>query len=72
MSPEQALIQADIDYQAADINKKIQQHIVASQGHSAELDGAFIIAIEMVCQFLCLFKHTKLLFPTSGVTNVCA
>ena len=72
MSPRSALNQADLGYQRADVDKKIQQHVVASQGHSAELDGAFFIAIEMVCQFLCLFKHTKLLFPTSGVINVCA
>ena len=59
MSPHPALNQADLDYQRADVDKKIQQHVVASQGHSAELDRAFIMAIEMVCPFLCLFKPYK-------------
>jgi len=56
MLPGPALIQADLDYQKANVDKKIQQHVVASDRHSAELDGAFIMAIEMVCLFLCLFK----------------
>ena len=51
-----ALIQADLDYQKADLDKKVQQHVMASQGHSVKLDRAFIMAIEMVCLFLCLFK----------------
>ncbi len=55
----QALIQADLDYQTAYADKKIEQHIVASQGHSAELDRAFIMALEMVCLFLFLFKPYK-------------
>ncbi len=29
---------------------------MASQGHSAELDSTFIMALEMVRLFLCLFK----------------
>ncbi len=49
-----ALIQADLDYQKVDVDKKIQQHIAASQGRSAELDRAFIMATEMVRQILCL------------------
>ena len=52
MLPGPALIQADLDYHTADVDKKIQQHIVASQGHSVELDRAFVMAIEMVCLFL--------------------
>ncbi len=51
MLPGQALIRADLVYRTADVDKKIQQHIVASQGHSAELDSAFIMALEMVRLF---------------------
>ena len=47
MFPKQALIQADLDYQKADIDQKIQHYIAASQGHSAELDSAFIMGIEI-------------------------
>ena len=64
MLPGPALIQADLDYQMAGVDKKIQQHIVASQGYSVELDTAFIMAIEMVCLFCVCSSHTKLLFPT--------
>ncbi len=67
-----ALIRADLDYQRAEADKKIQQHIVASRGQSAELDSTFIMAIEMVRLFCVCLNHTKLLFPTSGVTNGCA
>ncbi len=62
MLPGPALIQADLDYHTADVNKKIQQHIVASQGHDVELDRAFIMAIEMVCLFCVCSNHTKLYF----------
>ena len=72
MLPGPALIQADLDYQTADVDKKIQQHIVASERHSVELDRAFILDIEMVCLFCVYSNHTKLLFPTSGMTNVYA
>ena len=51
MLPGPALIQADLDYQTADVDKKIQQHIVASERHSAELDRAFVMDIEMVRLF---------------------
>jgi len=67
--PGPALIQADCDYQKANIDKKIQKYVVASEGHSAKLDGAFVMAIEMVRLFLCLFKQYQVLFPTSGVTS---
>ncbi len=72
MLPGPALIQADLDYQMAGVDKKIQQHIAASQEYSAKLDRAFIMAIEMVHLFCVCSNHTKLLFPTSGVTNLCA
>ncbi len=74
MLPGPALIQADLDYQTADVDKKIQQHVMASEGHSAsaKLDMAFIMGIEMVCLFCVCSNHTKLLFPTSGMTNVYA
>ncbi len=72
MSPGPALIQADLDYQTADVDKKILQHVVESEGYSAELDKAFIMGIKMVCLFCVFSNHTKLLFPTPGMTNVCA
>src|SRR6266404_6316270 len=70
MLPGPALIQVNLDYQTAGVDKKVQQHITASQGHSAELDTAFIMAIEMVHLFCACSNHTKLLFPTSGVTVI--
>ena len=72
MSPGPALIQADLDYQTAGVEKKVQQHLMASQRHSAELDSTFIMAIEMVCLFCACSNCTKLLFPISGATNVIA
>jgi len=72
MLPGPALIRADLDYQTAGVDNKIRQHITSSQGHSAELDTAFIMSIEMV-RLLCTCSHSmRLLFTTSGVTNVCA
>jgi len=50
MSPGPTLIQADLDYQEVDVDQKIRQHVAASQGHSVELDRAFIMSIEMVRQ----------------------
>ena len=47
MLPEPALIQADMDYQKADVNQKVQQYIAASQDYSAKLDTAFIMAVEI-------------------------
>jgi len=47
MSPGPALIQADLDYQKAGIDQQIQQYVAACEGHSAELDGAFIMAVEI-------------------------
>jgi len=52
MSHVGALTQADLDYQKADIDQKIQQHVAAYQGHSAELDSAFIMGLKLVCPFL--------------------
>ena len=45
--PGPALIQADLDYQKADVDHKIQQYIGTCQGPSAELDKAFIMGIEI-------------------------
>jgi len=64
MLPGPALIQADLDYQWADVDKKIQQYVGTSEGPSAELDKAFITDIEissvpMVRLFVCLFKSHK-------------
>ncbi len=47
MLPGPALIQADLDYQMADADQKIQQFVATSQGYSAELDKAFIMAIDI-------------------------
>ncbi len=47
MSPGPALIQADLDYHKADVDQKIQLYVGTSQGPSAELDKAFIMAIEI-------------------------
>ena len=60
MSPGRALIQADLDYQRLDVNKKIQKHVMVSQGHSAKLDGAFVMAMGMVCLFCVCLNHAKL------------
>jgi len=61
--PGPALIQADLDYQQADVDQHIQQYVSTSQGPSAnlKLDKAFIMAIEIgsVCLFSCLFKSYK-------------
>src|SRR6266404_8244065 len=58
MLPGLALIQADLDYQEADVDEKLQQYISASQGRSAKLDQAFVmdIKIGLVHLFTCLFK----------------
>jgi len=45
--PGPALIQADLDYQKADVDQKIHQYIGASEGPSAKLDKAFIMDIEI-------------------------
>ena len=46
MLPGPALIQADLDYQDTDIDQQIQRYVAASQGHSAALDEAFIMAVD--------------------------
>ena len=45
MLPGQALIRADQDYQKAGVDHKIQQHVAGCQGHTVELDRAFVMAI---------------------------
>ena len=58
-----AFIQAGLDYQEAGVDQQIQRHIAACEGHSVELDRAFIMAVEMgsfysrVCS-----NHTKVYF----------
>jgi len=63
--PGPALIQADLDYQKGDVDQKIQEYVSTSKGPSAELDKAFIMAIEIgsVCLFSCLFKSYKAFIP---------
>jgi len=50
--PGPALIQADLDYQNTDVDKKLQKYIGASQGPSVELDKAFIMGIEIGLSFV--------------------
>jgi len=45
--PGPALLQADLDYQKADVDQKIQQYISTCQKPSAELDKAFLMGIEI-------------------------
>ncbi len=51
-----ALIQADLDYRRSDVNQKVQQYVGTSQGHSAELDKAFIMGIEIGSSILRLLS----------------
>ena len=62
MLPGPAIIQADLDYQTADVDKKIQEHVMASEGHSAKLDRAFIMGIQMVCLFCVCSNHSNFYF----------
>ena len=56
MLPGPALIQADLNYQRADVDQKIQDYVAASQGHSVELDSAFIMGIEIGLPILMSFQ----------------
>jgi len=56
MMPALALIQADLDYEKADVDQKIQKYVAASQGHSAELDRAFIMGIDFGLSII-VFVH---------------
>ena len=48
LSPESALVQADTDYQAANIHQTIQQYLTApSQEHSIEGYVGFIMATDI-------------------------
>ena len=47
MSRETALTNADLDYQEADVDLKIQQRIASSQKHSVMLYVGFIMATEI-------------------------
>ena len=47
LSQESALVQAELDYQAANTELKIKQHITeSSQEHSVELCAGFIMATD--------------------------
>ncbi|KAH9017264.1 hypothetical protein EDB84DRAFT_1522295, partial [Lactarius hengduanensis] len=51
LSPESALTHAELDYQAANIDAKIQQYLMSSsQEHSVKQFTAFIMATD--CSFL--------------------
>jgi hypothetical protein len=64
--PGPALIQANLDYEKSDVDQKIQQYVGASQEHSAELDKAFILSIEIGMSILFgPFKSYKISFPIS-------
>jgi hypothetical protein len=48
LSPKSALTHAELDYQEANIDLKIQQYLAASsQEHSVELFAAFIMATDI-------------------------
>ena len=46
LSQESALVQAELDYQAANTELKIKQHITESSQHSVELCASFIMATD--------------------------
>jgi len=52
MLPGPALIQADNDYRNANVDQKVQQYVAECGVDSAELDKAFIMAIEIGSSFL--------------------
>jgi hypothetical protein len=48
LSPESALTHAELDYQKANIDLKIQQHLMASsQEHSVKQFASFIMATDL-------------------------
>ena len=57
MDPQPALIQAELDYQRANIDLKIQQYLMASsQEQSIELFTRFIIATDIGWSILASFE----------------
>jgi len=75
MLPGPALIQADLDYQWADVDKKIQQYVGTSEDPLPSLIRLLSQILKLVqfrwfvYSFVCS-NHTKPLFPILGVTNV--
>ena len=68
--PGPALIQADLDYQKADVDQKVQEYISACQGPSAKLDEAFIMGIEIGSSILLSAQTIQSLCFQFRVTNV--
>jgi len=68
--PGPALIQADLDYQSADVDPKIRQYIGTCQGPSAEPDKAFIMGIEIGSSILLSAQIIQSLCFQFRVTNV--
>jgi hypothetical protein len=59
LEPESALSQAELDYQAANIDLKVKQHLVAfSQQHSVKHLSRFIMATNIG---LCSFASFKII-----------
>ncbi len=70
MLPGPAFIQADLDYQKSDVDKKIWQHLSAWQG-SAELDQAFIMGIEIGLSILLSVRIIQSLYFQFQVRQMC-
>lgn len=47
VSPKVALPLAELDYQRANVDLTVQQHLMASQEHSVEIFAAFIMATDI-------------------------
>jgi hypothetical protein len=64
MSAESALTHADLDYQEANIDLNIQQHLtVSSQEHSVDLLAGFIMATNIGSFILLSVKRYLIKFP---------
>jgi len=68
--PGPALIQADLDYQKADVDQKIQKYVSTCQRPSAKLDKAFIMGIEIGLSILLSAQTIQSFCFQFRVTNV--
>jgi hypothetical protein len=60
LSPESALTQAELHYQEANVDSKIQQHLAASsQEHSVEIFAAFVMATDIGWLFLSSARNLR-------------
>ena len=71
LSPESALTLAELDYQEANVDLTIQQHLMASsQEHSVELFVAFVMATEIglfIFSSACTVSHQSLVHVDQDV-----